>query len=88
MTAADLSPFRLETPLPEAFVMPDFIDAPTEAYLLSKIEELGGDEIDSGQADTRAYKSRATPNGWRAVKDRRLMEWGWVLVASETKRAA
>lgn len=76
--ASDLSPFRLDTPFPEAYVLPDFIDASAEAYLLSKIEELGGDEIESGSADTRAYKSRATPSGWRTVKDRRLMEWGCV----------
>lgn len=45
---------------------------------MSKIEELGGTEVDSAGQQTRAFKSRATPAGWRNVKDRRLMEWGSV----------
>lgn len=72
----NLEEHRLPTPVPEAFVLEDFIDAPTEAYLLSKIEELGGTEVESSESSTRAFKSKGTPAGWKTVSGRRLMEWG------------
>jgi hypothetical protein len=68
---------KLPTPLGSAYVVEDFIDASTESYLLQKIEQLGGVEIESSEtSNARVFKSKATPSGWREVKGRRLMEWG------------
>ena len=42
----------LKTPLPSAYLIPVFVTEQEEAYLLSKIEELGGTEIIDDIADS------------------------------------
>lgn len=71
---------RLDTPLPEAYLIPGFITASEEAYLLTKVEECGGTPLDDdgdnadGPDSPRRFKGKAA--GWKEVKGRRLMYWG------------
>lgn len=69
---------RLNTPVPECYLIPAFVSESEEAYLLTKIEEVGGTAVDNDDATaeqtTRKYKSK--PTGWREVKGRRSMYWG------------
>jgi alkylated DNA repair protein alkB family protein 6 len=63
----------LQTPLPSAYVIEDYVTPQEEAYLLQKIEQVGGTEIDAASDGTRAFKGKAT--GWKEVHGRRLMQW-------------
>lgn len=72
---------RLDTPLPEAYLIPGFITASEEAYLLTKVEECGGTPVDELEGDNvgspdspRRFRGKAA--GWKEVKGRRLMYWG------------
>ena len=73
---------RLDTHLPEAYLIPGFITASEEAYLLTKVEECGGmpvdddaDSVDGTSTDSpRRFRGKAA--GWKEVKGRRLMYWG------------
>lgn len=47
----------LKTPLPAAYLIPVFVTEQEEAYLLSKIEELGGTPIEE---DERSASSSGT----------------------------
>lgn len=66
---------RLKTPVPECYLLPAFVSQSEEAYLLTKIEEVGGSAVEDDAGDattgesTRKYKSK--PTGWRDVKGRR-----------------
>ena len=69
----------LKTPLPTASLIPIFVTVQEEAYLLTKIEELGGTPIEDvndhgpdgaeGTSSSRRFKSKST--GWKEVKGRR-----------------
>jgi alkylated DNA repair protein alkB family protein 6 len=64
---------RLKTPVPECHLIRAFVSESEEAYLLTKIEEVGGTAVDNDDDATgesaRKYKSK--PTGWRDVKGRR-----------------
>lgn len=66
---------RLKTPVPECYLIPAFVSESEEAYLLTKVEEVGGtavdvnDDADATGEPTRKYKSK--PTGWRDVQGRR-----------------
>jgi alkylated DNA repair protein alkB family protein 6 len=67
---------RLRTPVPECYLLPAFVSESEEAYLLTKIEEVGGTAVHDDEADAtteapRKYKSK--PTGWREVKGRRYV---------------
>lgn len=68
---------RLKTPLENVYLLKDFCTQQEEAYLLSKIEELGGIDISEGdESQVRQYKDKGTAAGWREVNGRRSMYWG------------
>lgn len=52
-----LEPYRLDTPLPAAFLMPSFVNESEEQYLLAKIEQMGGVEIGSNET-TVTYRDK------------------------------
>lgn len=68
-----LQPYKLDTPIPVAYLIPDWVTEQESNYLLLKIEELGGQEIESETAG-RTFKSK--PQGWKEVNGRRLQTWG------------
>lgn len=60
---------RLKTPIPSAYLVPVFVTEQEEAYLLSKIEELGGTPIDEdggGADDDAATKVNGNQGGSEA----------------------
>ena len=68
----------LKTPIPAAYLLPVFVTVQEEAYLLNKIEGVGGVPIDDddagqdrieGESSPRRFKSK--PTGWKDVKGRR-----------------
>lgn len=73
----------LKTPFPAAYLVPVFVTESEEAYLLGKIEEVGGTPVDEedtndalrqtngseSSASPRKFKSK--PTGWKEVKGRR-----------------
>lgn len=72
-----LEPYRLNTLIPAAYLIPSFVSAQEAAYLLNKIEELAGTEQSTDETGpTRVFKSKGTAQGWRTVSGRRLMTWG------------
>jgi hypothetical protein len=66
---------KLSTPVPSVYLFEDFVSPQEERYLLSKIEELGGVEIEGPEGEdpgaVRKYKDKGTAAGWRTVKGRR-----------------
>lgn len=73
---------RLDNLLPEAYLIPGFITASEEAYLLTKVEECGGTPVDDdadslqGTSTDSPRRFRGKAAGWKEVKGRRLMYWG------------
>jgi hypothetical protein len=75
----------LKTPFPAAYLVPVFVTESEEAYLLGKIEEVGGtpvEEATDGTGDdalngtntsssTSPRKFKSKPTGWKEVKGRR-----------------
>ncbi|GAA93924.1 uncharacterized protein L969DRAFT_92170 [Mixia osmundae IAM 14324] len=59
--------------------LPDFISIADEAHLLSKIEEIGGVELDSA-AGQRIYRDRGTCAGWKDLNGRRSMYFGGTIL--------
>jgi hypothetical protein len=66
---------KLPTPTPSVYLFEEFCTPQEERYLLTKVEELGGVEVDGPEGDdptaTRRYKDKGTAAGWRVVKGRR-----------------
>ncbi|EGG01356.1 uncharacterized protein MELLADRAFT_92555 [Melampsora larici-populina 98AG31] len=72
-----LEAYRLAVPIPEVFLIPDFITEAEESYLSEKIDEVGNSNIvfqPNGSSSLRA-------GGWQRVKQRRSMHWGGTLTA-------
>lgn len=74
----------LPTPFPAAYLVPVFVTEQEEAYLLGKIEEVGGTPIpnddvtgkdgeaaEAGAGFEAPRKFKSKPTGWRDVKGRR-----------------
>jgi len=78
-----LNHFSLSTPIPEAYIVPDFVSLSEEAYLLERVELLGSVEVPNEKSDGsgRSFQSKGSPAGWRTVKGRRSMYWGGSLLS-------
>ncbi|KAH9824181.1 hypothetical protein DFH28DRAFT_944787 [Melampsora americana] len=77
MSNISLEPHRLSVPIPEIFLIPDFITQAEETYLSEKIDEVGNSNIvfkPDGSSSLRA-------GGWQRVKRRRSMNWGGTMTA-------
>jgi hypothetical protein len=66
---------KLSTPIPSVYLFEEFCTPQEERYLLTKVEELGGVEVEGPEGNdttaTRRYKDKGTAAGWRVVKGRR-----------------
>ena len=70
-----LQPYKLNTPIPAAYLIPDWVTEQESSYLLVKIEEMSGTETES-ETSGRTFKAKSTPQGWKEVNGRRLQYWG------------
>ncbi|CAH7665731.1 hypothetical protein BY996DRAFT_4580920 [Phakopsora pachyrhizi] len=71
-SSIDLNDFKIKTPVPEIYLIPNFISKQEESYLSKRIDEVGNSNAivrPDGSLSVRA-------GGWQNVKSRRTMQWG------------
>ena len=58
---------KLKTPnVGEAYLVPVFVTEQEEAYLLTKVEELGGTPVEEGQAESASNGAEPSPRKFKS----------------------
>ncbi|KAG0143944.1 hypothetical protein CROQUDRAFT_48041 [Cronartium quercuum f. sp. fusiforme G11] len=72
-----LDPYRLAVPIPEIFLIPDFITRAEESYLSQKTDQVGNSNMVIEPGNSISIRA----GGWQHIKHRRSMYWGGTLTA-------
>ncbi|MBW0472457.1 hypothetical protein O181_012172 [Austropuccinia psidii MF-1] len=75
MMTFDLNPFKLLTPIPAVYLIPDYLSEPEESYLTTKVDEVGNSNAIVQPDGRLSIRS----GGWQSVAGRRSMQWGGTL---------